>query len=101
MTVVVADTSPLNDLALIDAIDVLPRLFRKVVIPREVLAELTHGGTPPKVIAWIQTQPDWLEVRQAPVGPDDPALRQIDTGERAAILLAQLENRCAADHRRC
>ena len=33
MTVVVADTSPLNYLTLIELIDVLPRLYGSVVIP--------------------------------------------------------------------
>jgi predicted nucleic acid-binding protein len=39
MTVVVADTSPLNYLTLIELIDVLPRLYGRVAIPQEVLSE--------------------------------------------------------------
>jgi len=34
MTVVISDTSPLNYLVLIDEIDVLPRLYGRVIIPR-------------------------------------------------------------------
>jgi predicted nucleic acid-binding protein len=37
MTVVVADTSPLNYLILIEAIDLLPRLYKSIIIPAEVL----------------------------------------------------------------
>ena len=91
MTVVVADTSPLNYLALIGEIGILQRLYGRVVVPSEVLAELADSGAPPEVAAWIQSRPEWLEVRAVRVGQDDPALQQLDPGERAAILLAQEE----------
>jgi predicted nucleic acid-binding protein len=92
MTVVIADTSPLNYLVLIDAIAVLPRLYVEVVTPPEVLDELRDGDAPPKVLTWIQTRPGWLEVRKARFGQLDPALLRIDSGERAAILRAQVES---------
>lgn len=46
MTVVVADTSPLNYLLLIGQIEILPGLYGKVLVPPEVLAELADGGRP-------------------------------------------------------
>ena len=49
MTVVVADTSPLNYLALIEIVDVLPRLYGTIVVPEEVLAELRASGAPDPV----------------------------------------------------
>lgn len=52
MTVVVADTSPLNYLILIEATDVLPRLYGSVVVPRQVIAELTATEAPDSVRAW-------------------------------------------------
>jgi len=39
--VVVADTSPVNYLVLIDSIDILRQLYARIVIPEEVLGELT------------------------------------------------------------
>jgi predicted nucleic acid-binding protein len=39
MTVVIADTSPLNYLLLIGQISILPALYRQVVIPPDLLAE--------------------------------------------------------------
>jgi predicted nucleic acid-binding protein len=42
MTVVVADTSPLNYLVLIEAIDLLPTLYGRVVVPEPVLAEFAR-----------------------------------------------------------
>jgi predicted nucleic acid-binding protein len=40
MRLVVADTGPLNYLVLVDAIELLPKLFEKVFTPTAVLAEL-------------------------------------------------------------
>ena len=91
MTVVVADTSPLNYLALVGEIGVLRRLYGKIVAPPEVLAELTDSSAPLEVVEWIQSRPEWLEVRSAHANHDDRALQHIDSGERAAILLAQEE----------
>ena len=57
MTVVVADTSPLNYLVLISEIGVLPCLYGRVLVPSEVLAELGGSGAPREVLAWIQSPP--------------------------------------------
>jgi predicted nucleic acid-binding protein len=84
MTVVIADTSPLNYLVLIAHVE--------VVIPPEVLAELAASDAPAKVSKWIQTPPDWLIVRHAPTTNADAVLLKLDPGERAAICLAQEEN---------
>jgi len=91
MTLVVADTSPLNYLVLIGEVAVLPSLYGRVVVPEEVLAELTDEGAPPAVARWIQRRPEWLQVRHVQMTQNDPELQQIDPGERAAILLAQQE----------
>jgi predicted nucleic acid-binding protein len=46
MTVVVADTSPLNYLVQIDEAELLPKLYGTVIIPGEVYEELNHPGAP-------------------------------------------------------
>src|SRR5207245_9963697 len=46
MQAIVADTTPLNYLVLIQAADILPKLYRTVLIPAAVKAELTHANTP-------------------------------------------------------
>ena len=88
---VVADTSPLNYLVLIDAIDVLPQLFGRVLIPEAVALELQRPRTPPEVASWLTAQPAWLVI-QAPTQPaSDPAdqeLERLGAGEREAIMLA-------------
>ena len=43
MILVVADTSPIHYLVLIEAIGFLPQLYDRVVLPSAVVAELTHS----------------------------------------------------------
>jgi predicted nucleic acid-binding protein len=49
MTLVVADTSPINYLILIGEIEILHSLYESVVIPQEVISELHEGGAPVSV----------------------------------------------------
>ena len=91
MMVVVADTSPLNYLVQIEAVDLLPGLYGRIVIAREVLEELDHPRTPVVVSQWIQQRPPWLEIRSAGSYPSVPGLLELGAGERAATELAQAE----------
>lgn len=85
--IVVADTSPLNYLVLIDEIDLLPAIFGQVLLPQAVFQELGHPKTSPRVRQWAADLPAWLEVRTA-VSVADAALLRLDIGEREAIQLA-------------
>jgi len=87
MRLVVADTGPLNYLVLIDAIEVLPKLFEQILIPAAVCDELAHADAPAPVRAFIAQMPAWLEVRPNPDRYDDN-VSDLDEGERAAIALA-------------
>jgi predicted nucleic acid-binding protein len=85
--IVVADTSPLRYLILIDHVHVLPALFGEVIVPPAVVAELTNERTPQEVRTWLADKPEWLRVQT----PREtlPQLRgAIDDGEREAIALA-------------
>lgn len=62
---VVADSSSINFLIQIEHIDVLPRLFGRVVIPPEVAAELSHRKTPETVRKFMASPPPWLETKPA------------------------------------
>jgi predicted nucleic acid-binding protein len=86
--IIVSDTSPLNNLILIDYQDVLPTLFGQIIIPPAVLSELQHAKTPEKIKKWIITKPDWLEVRTVRISPSNK-LENLDYGEREAIFLAE------------
>jgi len=53
---VVADTSPLNYLILIDHINLLPQLYGRVLIPESVLQELSAIETP-QIVRNVTRQP--------------------------------------------
>jgi predicted nucleic acid-binding protein len=84
---VVADTSPLCYLLLIEQIDLLPSLFDRVLIPRAVAAELAHAAADRKLRDWIARPPAWLEILEAP--PTGVELSRLHAGEREAIALAE------------
>ena len=85
--IVVADTSPINYLLLIDQIDLLPRLFQQVIIPDVVRDEMLDPSAPPALQQWIANPPPWLVVQAVSV--TDETLNSLDPGEQAAITLAQ------------
>jgi predicted nucleic acid-binding protein len=85
--IVVADTSPINYLVLIEEIDILAKMYGSVVIPRAVREELLRPSAPEVVRTWIVQLPAWLEVR-SPVNLPDASLVSLDPGERDAIMLA-------------
>ncbi len=80
--IVVADTSPINYLLLIQEIDVLPKMYGRVVIPRAVQHELQQPVAPGVVRTWIKAAPSWLEIR-TPRDTPDASLAKLDPGERA------------------
>ena len=87
MQSIVADTTPLNYLVLIQATEILPNLYRRVLIPPAVKAELAHTNAPVIVRAWISQPPSWLEAVPLKL-PVDSTLSHLDAGEGEAISLA-------------
>ncbi len=91
--IVIADTTPLHYLVLLDHADVLRELYGRVIIPEAVLRELQAPRTPAAVKQWVMNRPAWLEVQQVSA-PEDMTLRDavttghLDAGERDAIALA-------------
>ena len=84
---VVADTTPLRYLVVIQREYVLPALYGHVLIPPAVAKELNHQSTPESVRVWLATPPDWLEVRQPARAFDSEV--DLDEGELQAIALAE------------
>ncbi|KPQ34695.1 MAG: putative nucleic acid-binding protein, contains PIN domain [Phormidium sp. OSCR] len=85
--IVVADTSPINYLLLINQIDLLPYLFQDIIIPDVVRDEMLDPDAPLIVQEWIANPPIWLIIQLVPVL--DTTLNSLDPGEQAAITLAQ------------
>lgn len=65
MLLVVADTGPLRYLIEIGHIEILPRLFQKILVPTLVFDELRHDSAPHLVKLWAKTPPDWVDVLPA------------------------------------
>jgi predicted nucleic acid-binding protein len=84
--IVVADTSPLNYLAILERLDLLPTLYEQVVIPVQVAGELRAALNVPATRSLAISPPPWLRVQH--VTPD-PSLLHLDAGEQAAITLAE------------
>lgn len=86
--IVVSDTSPLNYLAMLGKLDLLPQLFERVLIPTSVEQELRIGGQTIPALAELWSK-DWLEVRRIQnSGLLDELRREVDEGEAEAIALA-------------
>ncbi|MGB3491133.1 MAG: DUF3368 domain-containing protein [Elainellaceae cyanobacterium] len=85
--IVVADTSPIHYLLLINQIDLLPHLFQQIIIPDVVRDEMLAPDAPLILQQWITNPPSWLTVQPVPV--IDLTLNSLDPGEQAAITLAQ------------
>ncbi len=83
---VVADTSPLIKLVGVALLDLLPRLYGRVLVPEQVLAEYQAGASP--------SDPDlstisWIQIERATIDP--VLLDDLDLGEAAAISLAEAQ----------
>lgn len=86
--IVVSDTSPIINLAMISRLDLLPALFGKVVIPQQVFEEITVQGHGMPGADDVRSA-DWVEVRTSLNISLVQALRlQVDSGEAEAIVLA-------------
>ncbi len=84
---IVADTSPINYLILIDRINLLPQLYHRVLIPPAVHHELNAQETPSTVLTWRNNLPEWIEIG-SDVPPIDPTPTGLHPGEIEAISLA-------------
>lgn len=89
MTVVVADTSPLNYLILIGEANLLHELFTEILVPKIVISELLHQDAPAVVSEWAAKLPRWIRVLAVPTS--SVHIPKLDAGEAAAILLAEMQ----------
>lgn len=85
--IIVSDTSPLSNLALVDALFLLKEIYQTVVIPQAVADELSNAeGEDPRITAVLSL--DWVEIRQSTNSDLITELRDdylLDRGEAEAI----------------
>jgi predicted nucleic acid-binding protein len=86
--IVVADTSPLNYLILIDQIEILAVLYGRVLIPHAVHEEMLSPKAPPSVRDWSRNLPHWIEIL-SPSTAHSLDIAKLDRGETEAIALAE------------
>lgn len=85
---IVADSSPLIALAIIQQLDLLPQLYQQVLIPPAVWEEVTIKGVGLPG-AQAVSQVTWLTIQPPEPGILEPLLILVDRGEAEAIALAQ------------
>jgi len=84
---IVGDSSPLIALSIIQQLELLPKLYQRVVIPHKVWEEITiHGAGLPGALAISQL--DWLIIEKPAQESLNPLSILLDPGEAEAIALA-------------
>lgn len=105
MNLVVCDTGPINYLIQIEAIEVLPRLFDRILIPPSVHLELTSAAAPKIVQTWTRQLPSWGSVRNVDcilqetfpgLSPADVEVLSLAKEAGAAVVIDDLAARRAA-----
>lgn len=86
--IVIADSSPLRYLVLIEEVHLLPALYRRIVVPPGVVAELSQPDTPQPVRIWMEHLYDWVTI-QSPRTPLPDFPTNLGVGERQALALAE------------
>jgi len=87
--IVVSDTSPVRGLIAIGKIELLQKLFLKVIIPGAVELELLRiKSLQPEILLFLKQS--WVEVKQVKHSEEYALIRKhLDEGESEAIVLAQ------------
>ena len=89
--VVLADTGPLIAFARLDELALLAKIFERVYVTREVLAECMAGKKADEVTLIELAVARWFELVQAP--PYFDLTKEMDAGEASAIAAA-VERHC-------
>jgi predicted nucleic acid-binding protein len=89
--IVVSDTSPITNLAVIGQLDLLRQLYNHIVIPEAVYSEMVAAGKPVPGAVEVQTL-SWIQVQSVKdsqrVYTFQTNQNNIDLGEAEAITLA-------------
>ena len=63
--IVVADSSPLHYLVLLEVDQLLEQPYGRVIVPTVVMSELSHAAAPAAVREWVSRPPSWIQVCMA------------------------------------
>lgn len=87
--IVVADSSPLNYLILLEQTALLHRLYGSVLVPEAVVVELRATRALQPLREWIRKPPSWIEIVEVSDNEVASVACDLDRGERSAIALAE------------
>ena len=87
--IVVAVSSPLHYLILLEQTALLPNLYGHVLAPETIAAELRAARAPEPVRAWMSRPPSLIEIIDMTTEEIASVPEELDPGERAAIALAE------------
>lgn len=87
MAEIISNTSPLQYLHQLGALDVLPKLVKNITVPTAVLDELSAGRKLGLNLPDIQSL-DWITVRRPSSAIVLPMVTDLGAGEREVIALA-------------
>lgn len=85
--IVISDNSALSCLAEMGELDLLSRLFGKVVVTESIRREASHANAPEALRSLFANLPEWISV----MGDEVPFLEEtgaLDAGEASAVTLA-------------
>jgi uncharacterized protein len=86
--IIIADSSPLISLAIIEQLELLPQLYQRVLLPPAVWDEVTVQGVGlPGANAVSKIT--WIEIQTPQASLLEPLSILVDRGEAEAIALAQ------------
>ena len=87
--IVVSDTSPLSNLFVIGRLDLLQKLYSRIIVPGAVMDELLELEKRGVDLTAIKSA-SWIEIKLLPSREMvDELLLQVDLGEAEAIILAK------------
>ena len=87
--IIVADTTPISELAKVNYVNLLPELFGRVVILIGVYDELTTGQHPAALIVGESSWLDVVAVKNRLAVEELQQAGKLDLGESEAIVLAE------------
>src|SRR5438046_10754164 len=87
MREVICDTSPLQYLYQIDQLELLPRLYGRVIVPREVAAELAAGRASSIALPNLADLA-WIDLKEVEADESLRGNKALGPGERGALACA-------------
>ena len=87
--ITISNTSPIC--SLINCLELFPKLFSQVTLPKSVRDELKAEGAPVGLQDWRAQPPSWANLHTGVLTRSEanPALDRLHAGERDALLLAR------------